>query len=405
MEGYHYIIATCKRVMRIDYQELLSMGAEEAAKYVNFFNTFGYLHIRNAFSRKLCRRARREYKRLYEEYSGKSWKKLMREERQCFMPNFYEESQFFLSEILIEKIWPIAKIIAGGSPIYFGSDGSCFNGQSFEWHRDWFTKARMLKFNVYMNSGMHLGGRHNVIPGSQFTDDSFSQLIGKGGAWPFKAKRYGWLNEYNYFPETPAPRDHYLKRKAREFLGRNYLPYVGIKPSPRDIILFDQRSWHMVERPFPSIPQMLATALFAVMPSEVKGKDVNNGIENRKPSKIEELAALFVGERNMIRAKNYGKEFKNLPEGFLFFRSEHDIRDCDSMDGLSVELSDKSFQRDMTEIMKYYANEGRITRLENQGLNDGYTDIMLGINYSNIAEFFGSHQRNESTDSMRENIF
>ena len=311
---------------------------------------------------------------------------------QFFIPNFYEESKFFASKILLEKIHPIANILSNNNAIYLGSDGSCFNGQSFQWHRDWYSKTRMLKFNIYVNNNYHIGGRHLLIPGSQFTSDEFSQSIGRGGAWPFFPKNYGWLNENEFFPSTPAPRDHALKRIWRKFRGENYLPYVAIRPKPTDIILFDQRTWHMVEKPFPAVPQLLATGLFAVHPdSDIASRNMQNSSNkvgtNKTNEQLEELASLYVGERKMINCSNYGKYFNEVSTKILHFEANKSIKDCDTYEDLEVKLSDDSFSTKMFDKMESYSKLGRAARANNQDLSDGYTDEMLGINYSNIAEY------------------
>ena len=96
--------------MRIDYHKFINGGESESRKYINFFNSFGYLQITNAFDRSLVLKSRREYKRIYEEKTNKSWRELMKSGVQFFIPNFYEESEFFLNEILIKKIHQKKKI-------------------------------------------------------------------------------------------------------------------------------------------------------------------------------------------------------------------------------------------------------------------------------------------------------
>ena len=105
-----------------------------------------------------------------------------------------------------------------------------------------------------MNHNLHFGGKHRIIPGSQFTQDEFSQSIGNGGAWPFAPKSESWLNEFDYFPKAPRPRQHFLKQIVNAITDTNDFPSVRVPTSPLDIILFDQRTWHMVEKPFPAIP-------------------------------------------------------------------------------------------------------------------------------------------------------
>ena len=392
--------------MKVDYELFINSKKENYQKYVNFYNSFGYLHLTNALDKNLVKKCRKEYKRIYEEKNKKSWNEIMRSGVQFFIPNFYEESNFFLHEILLNKILPIANLMSNGKPIYLGSDGSCFNGQSFQWHRDWFAKSRMLKFNIYMNSGLHLGGRHLLIPGTQFTNDEFSQSVGRGGAWPFFPKNFGWLNENNFFPDTPAPRDHFVKRIVRKIKGKNFLPYVSLKPRPNDIILFDQRTWHMVEKPFPAIPQMLATGLFAVHPESNSSQTFANNeeVNHRINRELQELAALYVGERKMIGCDNYGKYFKNISkEKLLFFVANKKICDLKNYKDLNVKLSDNSYSINIEKTMNEYSSQARKARALNSFLQDGYTEEMLGINFSNIAEYHKSLEK-PGINKERENI-
>ena len=392
--------------MKVDYKFFINSNKDSYQKYVNFYNSFGYLRLTNALDNNLVKKCRKEYKRLYEEKNKKPWDKIMNSGVQFFIPNFYEESNFFLNEILINKILPVAKLMSKGKPIYLGSDGSCFNGQSFQWHRDWFAKSRMLKFNIYMNSGLHFGGRHLLIPGTQFTNDEFSQSVGRGGAWPFFPQRFGWLNENNFFPDTPAPRDHFIKRIYKKFKGQNFLPYVSIKPRPNDIILFDQRTWHMVEKPFPAIPQMLATGLFAVHPeSNIPQNIPNKDEENLRIEKeLKELAALYVGERKMIGCDNYGKFFKTLSkEQLLFFEANKKVCDLENYKDLKVKLSDDSYSINIEKTMNDYSSQAQKARALNSYLKDGYTEEMLGINYSNIVEYHKSIDK-PGKNKERENI-
>ena len=393
--------------MKVDYAFFINSNKNNYQKYVNFYNSFGYLHLTNALDKKLVKKCRKEYKKLYEEKNKKSWNQIMKSGVQFFIPNFYEESTFFLNEILINKILPVANLMSKGKPIYLGSDGSCFNGQSFQWHRDWFAKSRMLKFNIYMNSGLHFGGRHLLIPGTQFTNDEFSQSVGRGGAWPFFPQKFGWLNENNFFPDTPSPRDHFLKRIFKKIRGQNFLPYVSIKPRPNDIILFDQRTWHMVEKPFPAIPQMLATGLFAVHPESNVPQNLSSLKKDhlRIDKELRELAALYVGERKMIGCDNYGKFFKDLPkEKLLFFEASKNICDLNNYKDLNVKLSDNSYSINIEKTMNDYSSQAQKARALNSFLKDGYTEEMLGINYSNIVEYHKSMDK-PGKNKERENIF
>ena len=54
--------------------------------------------------------------------------------------------------------------------------------------------------------------------------------------------------------------------------------------------------------------------------------------------------------------------------------------------------------------MKNYSAEAQKARALNSYLNDGYTDEMLGINYSNIVKYHKSYDK-PGKNKERENIF
>ena len=379
--------------MKIDYTRFLRLPENQKQSFVNFYNTFGYLRFANAFTRKEASNNRREYRRLYVSHYGESWIKFLLKRRQGFVPNFYEESEYFLQEVLINKISPLVHEFSKDRAIYLGSDGSCFNGNSFEWHRDWYARSRMLKFNIYMNHNLHFGGKHRIIPGSQFTQDEFSQSIGNGGAWPFAPKSESWLNEFDYFPKAPRPRQHFLKQIVNAITDTNDFPSVRVPTSPLDIILFDQRTWHMVEKPFPAIPQMLATALFAIPPGNEPSEDLEAdktvGAKQLGNSYVDELAALYAAERMMIGCNNYGSKFNNkISRNLLHFQVNENIgqKEVDS-DSLDIALSDGSYRNILGELMREYRVAAQSIRKYNPNQKDFYSVEMLGINSSNIKKY------------------
>ena len=85
--------------MKVDYKLFINSNKNIYQKYVNFYNSFGYLHLTNALGNNLVKKCRNEYRRLYEEKNKKPWDKIMNSGVQFFIPNFYEESTFFLNEI------------------------------------------------------------------------------------------------------------------------------------------------------------------------------------------------------------------------------------------------------------------------------------------------------------------
>ena len=255
----------------------------------------------------------------------------------------------------------------------------------------------MLKYNIYMNHNLHFGGKHRIIPGSQFTQDEFSQSIGNGGAWPFAPKSESWLNEFGYFPKVPRPRQHFLRQIVNTIVDANDFPSVRVSTSPLDIILFDQRTWHMVEKPFPAIPQMLATALFAIPPRNQLSENLDAGksVISKQFGNlyVDELAALYAAERIMIGCNNYGSKFNHeLSRNLLHFQVNENIgQKAVDGDGLDIALSDGSYRNNIGELLKEYRVAARNIRQVNSTREDGYSIEMLGINCSNIWKYRGQY--------------
>ena len=162
----------------------------------------------------------------------------------------------------------------------------------------------------------------------------------------------------------------------------------------------------MVEKPFPAIPQMLATGLFAVhpesnIPQNLPSKDEEN---LRIDKELREIAALYVGERKMIGCDNYGKFFKTLSkEQLLFFEANKKVCDLENYKDLKVKLSDDSYSINIEKTMNDYSSQAQKARALNSYFKDGYTEEMLGINYSNIVEYHKSIDK-PGRNKERENI-
>ena len=58
----------------------------------------------------------------------------------------------------------------------------------------------------------------------------------------------------------------------------------------------------------------------------------------------------------------------------------------------------------MKPIMDDYINQGKIARASNEDIGDGYIEEMLGINYSNIANYHKSFEK-PGRPKNRENFF
>lgn len=294
--------------MEIEWSELKTKLNDQS--YRNFFKAFGFLIVRNLLKKQEVQQWRREYDALYLDHFKKSVHTITKERGQTLIPNFVDSSKFYAKAAFDERFMALARYICGDSFIYLGSDGSAFRRHSFNWHRDWHTNNPVVKFNIYLNPPFFLGGDFRIIPGTQFPSDTFSSLINHGSAWPSGQTVDGGLNERQYFPFSTPPRRHYLKKLWSKLTRRTFeIPSTRIKVKNGDLIIFDQRALHVVERTFPTVTRRLLTLLFAENPRHFPD---THYLFNPPPQLSigelsKEIEELFWLERAMIDVPAYGQ--------------------------------------------------------------------------------------------------
>ena len=398
--------------------EVFSHIKNDDKKIKHFFDTFGFVVIRKAITRCDFKLLLAEYDQQYAIRTGEpnalkmlknalwldgkkrfgirySLKKLFNRGTMRFLPNFVDGSEVYTNFFLSSRFQKIFKYFAGENWLYLGSDGSNFITTSFPWHRDWFTKVQILKFNVYYNPLPFFGGKFLIIPGSNFTDDTYAQLIQKCMSWPIQNKRKGGLSENGRLHQLSNPRD--IFRKTRK--GEITVPSIKLKINKGDIILFDQRAVHCVQNNFPKFQRRLMTLLLSKNAYDFS--DSHPNLQNSSRSELmQEIVDLVVNERNHIGCDPYGNALLETS----FTESNHFIKiekssNSDRFDKGSFKLKNGELLEFHLDLTKYNAigrsyrdriNSGNLSDTQQRDKHSqdfSYEDAHLGINAQNIKNF------------------
>lgn len=233
--------------MYVEYSELSKAIDSDCTKYsnrkyANFYDTYGFLVIRNVLTPEEFAKGVEEYDsefrrrtdedtllRMFlasfsfsrkKKYTLKQTLDALFRKGMQFLPSFAESSKVFTDLLVSQKMQGIFKYFCGENWLYLGSDGTRFATTSFPWHRDWLTKIELMKCNFYFNTIPFVKGRFSLIPGSQYYDDEYFQRIQKSVSWPMQNLRQSGLTENNFLPEIVNPRQkrsffNLFKRKKK----------------------------------------------------------------------------------------------------------------------------------------------------------------------------------------------
>jgi len=409
--------------MYFDYKDLISSIDSGDLKIKNYFDTFGFVVIKNIVNKNDFKRLMLEYDYQYETRTGElsvmkmlinrlgfsgqkrfGFRKILSSIKNRggmrFLPNFVDGSEYYTSFFLGNRFKSIYRYFAGENWLYLGSDGSNFITTSFPWHRDWFTKIPILKFNFYYNPLPFLGGRFLIIPGSNFSDDSYAHLIQKCMSWPMQNKKIGGLSENSRIPQTYNPRD-YFKNLYRRYIRREKLievPHVRLALGKGDLVIFDHRAVHCVENNWPKFQRRLMTVLISKNAFDFPEKHYLFR-DNTRESLMREIIDLVVGERNHIKCPPYGDALikTNFVKTNNFIRIESTSSDGIYNLGTILNPAGGEFKSEFD--FDYYAKIGRDYRSYFSSLNHNiknandissqnysYADVHLGVNSQNLKD-------------------
>lgn len=404
--------------MYLNYKDLEKSIKNKDQKYKNYFDTFGFLVIKNFIDKNDFNKFLKEYDEQYKKrfnqpsiiymllnrlgFKGpkkfgfrhiiKSIFTLRR--GMGFLPYFLEDSKIFTNFFMQKKTQDIFKYFCGKNWLYLGSDGSKFMTTSFPWHRDWYTKIPIMKCNLYFNNLPFFKGRFKIIPGSNHALDTYSKSIQNSISWPFQNKFPSGMSENNWLPAIENPRAKFsffnifkLKRNIFD------VPHVNINLQRGDLLLFDHRSLHCVESNFPNFTRRLLTILIGKNAFDFSP---NNYLlkHHTKKELMVELLDLITNERNHINCHAWGKELLKTN----FIKSPHFIdikkrkKGNHRYDFAQIKINGKFFSSSLN--FNHYSNIGnRYFKIYNSigsnNINDNsqsfsYDNVHLGINAQNI---------------------
>ncbi len=317
--------------MHVNYKVLRSAIESGDRRYANFYDTYGFLVIRNLLSKQEFKECVREYDSEYKRRTGElsPWEILLNQlgfsgpkmysfrqvmtaifrRGMSFLPYFAEDSKYFTSLLASTRMRDLFKYFCGENWLYLGSDGSRFATTSFPWHRDWYTKAELMKCNFYFNTLPFFGGRFLLIPGSQHVGDVYGRRIQKSISWPMQNKKPSGMNENEHIPDIINPREKF------KFFGRFSktdafdVPHVKIKVKKGDLVIFDQRMLHCVETSYPQTTRRLMTFLISKNAFDLPAE--HESLEKFTRQEImTDLLDLIVNERNHIGCQPWGAAYE-----------------------------------------------------------------------------------------------
>ncbi len=388
--------------------ELYTAIRHNDPKIRNFYDTYGVVVIKNFLNKQDFKDILKEYDEQYRTRAGKVTpakmlinrlgfsgpkqygfkaiaKAILRRDAMRFLPDFVDSSEKFCNFFFEEERLKVYRYFGGDDFLYLGSDGSHFITTSFPWHRDWYTQMPIMKFNFYFNPLPFLGGRFMVIPGTNFPDDSYSQLVQKSMSWPMQNKFPGGLSENGFLPPIVNPRRgkiDAIKQNILTWIGLQNpmadVPHMSIKLNKGDLIIFDQRLLHCVESTFPKFSRRLLTMLLSKNAFSFSDEHYTLKRGHTRESLMREVVDLVVSERNHINCPAYGDAMYQHP----FSKSKNFIR--------------------IDEKPKTETDGKRIYDTGSFELPDGkrFTSVLDNEHYANIGakyrEQIGEHQKTSS---------
>jgi phytanoyl-CoA dioxygenase PhyH/tetratricopeptide repeat protein len=212
--------------------------------FANFFDTFGYLVVRNLYDKNKVADLVAAYDAVVTSHFGTTMEAFLASPQP--VSNGVEMSRELLAFLQTSPILPIIDQLLGEGAVFFGSDLSTFRSGS-QFHRDALGDYRLLKVGLYLqDSTAQEGGQFCCVPGTHHFGDRYSDLCSQGLQWP-----HGAGYAANVFNGEFDFNQHLL---------RNNTPAVRIDLAAGDAIFFNQALIHMV--PAGSRPRRMIAMTF-----------------------------------------------------------------------------------------------------------------------------------------------
>ena len=401
--------------MYVDYLALKSAIENGERSYANFYDTYGFLVIRNVLSRVEFKECVKEYDSEYKRRTGEESILKMLVNRMglsgpkkyglrkiastlfrkgmAFLPCFAEESKHFTNMLASKKMTEMFRYFCGENWLYLGSDGSRFATTSFPWHRDWCTKTELMKCNFYFNTLPFFGGRFLVIPGSHAVTGIYARRIQKSISWPLQNKNPTGMNENDFIPRIVNPRKGFSVKDIFIWKEKFDVPHTKLRIRKGDLVIFDQRIMHCVETSLPQVTRRLMTFLIAKNAFDFPGSHELFDTYTREEI-MTDLLDLVVNERNHIGCPPWGNEYEKCD----LVNSNHYIK-IEKTDGsekynrASIQAGDDGVFQSTVDF-EYYSRLGSEYRSKfadaQKSVKDKHAkefscqDVHLGINCQNL---------------------
>lgn len=329
--------------MYFEKSELVSSINSNDNKIRNYFDTFGFVVIRNFIDKTERNKLKKNYdlefnQRLKEAslvtmfvnrlgLSGERifgfrdiLNKIKRLPGILFLPNFIDNNKFFTNLFFGNLFLKTYDYFAGKDWIYMGSDGQQYiKGGGFSWHRDWFLMTPQIKIFFLINPRVALGQKFLIIPGGSNPNDIYTRNLSKASNWPMPNDNPSGLSDQDFFPECQNPR--YVFRSSK----KTDIPHVALKLKFGDALFFDQRNFHCLSGNLPKFDIKMMSLLISKNPFHFSKSDpILKGTTKTKMAKG--VIDLIVSERNHCKTEDgYGVEltksiaYKNFPNHFIKF--------------------------------------------------------------------------------------
>lgn len=226
-----------------------------------FFNTFGYVLIRDFWSKE-------EVATITEEFATLLTTPGL---RPCFA-----DSNYYLASLTYHpKIVKLMEQILGPTWLYKGSDGNIFN-KATPWHRDYLVQTLTCKLLTYLDENTL-----DVIPGSHHIRDEYCRQLGSELMWPESGGFHkGFLPPYIQLLSYPGDiivfnhclihRTSEPKGRVRRLFGLHFTQEFN--EEMRELTLIEMRTFNVPKCYGSHIPNNPHTAPFFELENTTVGK-------------------------------------------------------------------------------------------------------------------------------------
>lgn len=277
--------------MYFEKSELTLSINSDNNKIKNYFDTFGFVVIKNFIDKSERKKLKRNYDNEFMEklkeaslirmlinrlgLSGQRifgfrdiLNKIKRLPGLLFLPNFIDNNNFFTNLFFCDFYLKTYDYFAGKDWLFMGSDGQKYvKGGGYSWHRDWHLKTPQIKIFFLIDPKIALGQNFLIIPGGQNPNDIYSRNLSKASNWPMPNDNPTGLSDQDFLPECQNPRHVFSSSK------KSYIPHVALMLKFGDALFFDQRNFHCLSGNLPKFDIKMMSFLISKNPFHFSTSD------------------------------------------------------------------------------------------------------------------------------------